>query len=647
MGTSQKNITLGTAGHIDHGKTVLIKCLTGCDTDHLKAEKERGMSIELGFAPCTVSGLEVGIVDVPGHENFIKTMVAGASGIDGVIFVIAADDGVMPQTREHLDILTLLGVKYGIVALTKVDCVDQQRVGNVTAEIKDFLVGTFLEDAPILPVSGITGEGFDVFYEALQELVGKIEPKKTDGIFRLPVERTFSVKGYGTVATGIPVAGSVKIGDEVVLFPHGTKGRIKAIQVYKRNSDTALVGQCAALNVPQWDYKTIKRGNVVTVGEYFSPQEWYLCKLIVLPHIKSPLKNGTDIKFHTGTSEIVATVYLLQDNRISASDECLVQIRLNEPVVAAPRDRFILRTLSPVQTIGGGMIIEALPNKLKRNHPETIRDAHDRAQAVLNSKDFAEYSVRSPQDCIKTAEAFAATEAELSIRTKIPPEPLKEILDELVQQAKVLYLDSKLYIHTDTAADLQQKLLNIVSDFHRSKPESPGLTIERFYETSGLTKDVFDGLIKLLISKGKLVERKHRLALPEHQETFSEDEQNLLQNVEALFRNQLFNPPKFEEVTEQTRAAPEKVQKILQILIEQEHLVRVENDLLFHSEAVEKARGLLISFIKKEGKLESVKFKYLLDTTRKFAIPLLDYFDRIGVTRRMGYTRYLKAPTID
>ncbi|MHC4241955.1 MAG: selenocysteine-specific translation elongation factor, partial [Planctomycetota bacterium] len=421
MSTSQKNITLGTAGHIDHGKTALIKCLTGCDTDHLKAEKERGMSIDLGFAPCTVSGLEVGIVDVPGHENFIKTMVAGASGIDGAIFVIAADDGVMPQTREHLDILTLLGVKDGIVALTKVDCVDSQRTQNVTAEIKDFLIGTFLEDAPILPVSGITGQGFDAFYEALKELVAKIEPKRTDGVFRMPVERTFSVKGYGTVVTGIPVAGSTKIGDQMTLFPGGVKGRIKAIQVYKQNSEISLVGQCAAINVPRWEYNSIERGNVVTDGEYFQPRQWYLCKLQVLAHIKTPLKYGTKIKFHTGTSEIVATVYLLKGKSLSAGEECLIQVRLNEPLVAGPRDRFILRTLSPVKTIGGGMIIEAIADKLKRSNPQAVQDAEDRARAVPSEKDFVEY-------CIKAAEAFAATESELSIRTKMRPEPLKKIL---------------------------------------------------------------------------------------------------------------------------------------------------------------------------------------------------------------------------
>jgi selenocysteine-specific elongation factor len=638
MNTAQKNITLGTAGHIDHGKTALIKCLTGCDTDLLKAEKERGMSIDLGFAPCTVSELEVGIVDVPGHENFIKTMVAGASGIDGAIFVIAADDGVMPQTREHLDILTLLGVKHGIVALTKADCVEPARLQNVTGEVKEFLVGTFLEDAPTLPVSSITGEGFDTFYEALKELVDAIEPKKTDGVFRLPVERTFSVKGYGTVVTGIPVAGSVKIGDEVVLFPHGTKGRVKAVQVYKRNSNTAVVGQCAAINVPQWDYKNVERGCTVALAMYFAPEQWYLCKLQVLTNIKSPLKMGAKIKFHTGTSEVLATVYFLETNRAAAGQTHLVQIRLDRPqrIVAGPGDRFILRNLSPVETIGGGMIVEALPAKLRRNQEQIVRDAHDRATAVLVEKDFVEY-------CTKTAEAHVANEGELSIRTKILPGPLKKILAELSGEGKVIGLDSKLFAHRDTIEDVQRKLLDIVAESHRSKPESPGLSIEQLFEASQLRKDVFDGLVRLLTSQGKLVERKHRLALPEHREMFSEAEQELLMTVESLFKTRPFKPPKFDEVVNAAAAKPEDVQKVLKILIEQERLVRVENDLLFHSEAVDKAQQLLISFINKEGQLESVKFKYLLDTTRKFAIPLLDYFDRIGVTRRAGYTRYLKS----
>ncbi len=638
MDAAQKNITLGTAGHIDHGKTALIKCLTGCDTDHLKAEKERGMSIDLGFAPCTVSGLEVGIVDVPGHENFIKTMVAGATGIDGAIFVIAADDGVMPQTREHLDILTLLGVKYGIVALTKIDCVKPARIEEVTAEIRDFLVGTFLQDAPILPFSSITGEGFESFYEALKTLVDTIEPKRTDGVFRLPVERTFSVKGYGTVVTGIPVAGTIRIGDEVVLFPHGTKGRIKAIQVYKRNSDTAVVGQCAAINIPQWDYKDIERGATVTLDKYFSPQQWYLCKLQILPHIKSPIKNGLNAKFHTGTCETVATVYLLEGNSAAAGTDCLVQIGLKPPhkIVAAPGDRFILRSLSPVQTLGGGMIVEAIEQKLRRKDPLAVKDAIDRAKAVHSQKDFVEY-------CIRNAKAFAIGEAEISIRAKILPEPLKKILAELIEEGKVLHLSQKLFIHHNISDSIQNKLIDIVRDFHRKKPESPGLTAEQLLDASQLKKDVFDGLITLLVSQGRLVERKHRLALPEHRETFSGQDQELLQSIESLFKSRPFDPPGLEELVQHTGADQARIRKALQILIEHERVIRVENDLFFHSDAIEKARKILVSFITEQGGLESVKFKYLLNTTRKFAIPLLDYFDRIGVTRRAGYTRHLKT----
>ena len=272
MNAEQINITLGTAGHIDHGKTALIKLLTGCETDRLKEEKERGMSIELGFAPCSLGDIEVGIVDVPGHENFIKTMVAGASGVDGVLLVVAADDGIMLQTREHLDVMTLLGVGHGIIALTKIDRVKAERVEQVRAELETFARGTFLEGAPILPVSSITGEGFGPFLSALIALVDAIEPKSSAGVFRLPLERGFSVKGHGTVLSGIPVSGAVRTGDQVVLLPQGTEGRINAIQVYGRDSDVAQSGQCAALNVRHLDQKSVRRGNVVATPGYFRPE---------------------------------------------------------------------------------------------------------------------------------------------------------------------------------------------------------------------------------------------------------------------------------------------------------------------------------------------------------------------------------------
>ena len=635
MTTQQHNITIGTAGHIDHGKTALVKLLTGCDTDRLKIEKERGMSIELGFAPCVIADLEVGIVDVPGHENFVKTMVAGASGIDGCILVVAADDGVMPQTREHFDILTLLGVRHGIVALTKVDAVPLERTQAATQEIRQFVTGTFLEDAPILPISNITGEGFEDFYEALKAMVAAITPKTALGVFRLPVERAFSAKGYGTIVAGIPTCGSIGIGDEVELLPQRKKGRVRSVQVYGRDSTQAMAGQCAAINIPQWDAKDIQRGNVISVSDYFAPHQWYVCDLKVLDYEKSDLKNGARVKFHTGTSETTAAVYLFQEGNLKPGCRCLIQVFLNEPVVAGPRDHFIVRSLSPVRTLGGGTVVEAIEKRLKRTHPDVLADVAERARVVADPKDFVEH-------CVKTAQSLVVDEKQISVRTKTPLKELAPLLAELVAAGRILPLGGRLYLHADTAGRVRQQLLDVVRNFHRQRPESPGIAREQFLAESAVRKEVFDALIEQLRSEGKLVERKGCLALPEHREQFNNAEQQLLDRVESMFKDRPFDPPGPQEVADKTRAALPQVQRVVRILIEQQRLVRVEQDLYFHAEAVATARERLIAYIKEHNGLESVQFKYVLNTTRKYAIPLLDYFDKTGLTRRVGYTRLLK-----
>ena len=656
MNIQQRNITLGTAGHIDHGKTALVKLLTGCDTDRLKIEKERGMSIELGFAPCVISDIEVGIVDVPGHENFIKTMVAGATGIDGCILVIAADDGIMPQTREHMDILTLLGVPHGIVALTKVDIVPPEREQAITQEIKRFLTGTFLQDAPILPISNITGQGFEEFYEALKTLVAGITPRTAQGVFRVPVERAFSAKGYGTIVAGIPACGSVSVGDEVVLLPQGTKGRLRSVQVYGRDSSQAMAGQCAALNIPQWDPKAVERGNVITISDYFAPHQWYLCELKLLDQEKGDLKNGIQVKFHTGTSETTASVYLFQEGGLKPGRQCLIQVFLNDPIVAGPRDHYIIRSLSPTRTLGGGIIIEALEKRLKRTHPDVLKDIAERAKAVATPRDFVEH-------CVKIAESFAVDEKQVSLRSKIPLKELAALLTDLAGAGRILSLGAKTYVHADTAARVKQHLLDVVREFHHKRPESPGIsrdlllaeaargegvppslagTESKAKMASPLRKDLFDGLVERLRAEGKLVERKGFLALPEHREQFNDAEQQLLQSIETQFKTHLFDPPGPQEVADQMRITPAQVQRAVRILMEQQKLVRVDQDLLFHAEAVATAKERLVTYIQQNGGLESVKFKYLLDTSRKYAIPLLDYFDKIGVTRRVGYTRLLK-----
>jgi selenocysteine-specific elongation factor len=668
-----RNITLGTAGHIDHGKTALVRLLTGCETDRLKEEKERGMSIELGFAPCLVSGTQIGIVDVPGHENFIKTMVAGATSIDGVILVIAADDGIMPQTREHLDILTLLGVRHGMIALTKVDIVTTDRVGTITEAIRKFLLGTFLEGAPILPLSNITGAGFESFYDALKNLVGSISPRTADRVFRLPIERAFSAKGYGTIVAGIPACGSVGIGDEVVLLPQDQKGRVRAIQVFNHESDRAMVGQCAALNIPQWDHQDIKRGNVMTIAGYFGPEQWYLCELTLLTQEKNQLKNGSEVKFHTGTSEVIASAYLFQETPLQAGQRCLIQVRLDTPIVAGPGDHFIIRVPSPARTVGGGIIVEAIPGRLRRHRPEVLAEIQQRAEAVKSPTTFIEY-------CVKSAESLAADIAEVSIRTKIPQPQVASALSELAGQGRLIAM-GRLYVHVETAQTTQKKLLERVADVHCRQPESPGIRREQLLVESAIRKEIFDGLVERMLAGGTLVDRKGYLALPQHREQFNDAEQKLLQSVESMFKSHPFDPPSPQAVAEQLRGEgvsplyprhgrdgqatqeqdalatslrhkgetpwPQRdtaaqVARAIRILIEQQRLVRVDQDLYFHAEAIADARARLVRYIQETGQLESVKFKYVLDTTRKYAIPLLDYFDKIGVTRRAGYTRYLK-----
>ena len=407
MAQTQINITLGTAGHIDHGKTALVKCLTGCETDRLREERERGMSIDLGYAPCTIGDLEIGIVDVPGHEHFVKTMVAGAAGMDGVILVVAADDGVMPQTREHLEILTLVGIRHGLVALTKIDRVAADDLELVRAELADYVKGTFLDGAPILPVSSVTGQGYDHFHEVLATLVGQITPKSKGGVFRLPVDRAFSAQGFGTVVAGIPVCGQAHIGDELVVLPHNLTGRVKRVEVYGRASDTVMAGQCAALNVGHWQSGAIRRGDTVTLPGYFSPQVWYVCQLRLLPRNKLRLKQGGEVKFHTGTTEIGAAIYNLEQGELHEAGEYLVQVRTQAPVVAGPGDRFILRSLSPMRTIGGGTIIEAESRRLKRTRPNVREELQQRAAAVHDDTTFVEY-------CVRTAPLLMADEAQLA-----------------------------------------------------------------------------------------------------------------------------------------------------------------------------------------------------------------------------------------
>ncbi|MCL4159014.1 UNVERIFIED_CONTAM: hypothetical protein GTU68_011548, partial [Idotea baltica] len=360
-------IVIGTAGHIDHGKSTLVRALTGIDPDRLKEEKARGLTIDLGFAPLTLpDGRLVGIIDVPGHERFIKNMVAGASGIDLVVLVVAADDGVMPQTREHLSIMGLLGVKRGMIVLTKIDIVDEEMVELAEEDVRETVAGTFLEDAPIYRVSAISGEGFESFKGELFEAAGKVEPRAADGVFRMPIQRVFTSKGFGTVVTGIPLSGSVNVGDTLEILPGGMRGKVRGIQAYKQKADSARAGHSTAINISDVSHKEVKRGCVASAPGFYRAARLIGARLTMLPHLDRPLQNRAAIRLHTGTIEAVGEVILLDAAELQPGDTGLVQIRLEEPVVCAPGDAFILRLASPLMSLGGGKILEESRFRLKR-----------------------------------------------------------------------------------------------------------------------------------------------------------------------------------------------------------------------------------------------------------------------------------------
>ncbi|MHC4481534.1 MAG: SelB domain-containing protein, partial [Planctomycetota bacterium] len=422
--------------------------------------------------------------------------------------------------------------------------------------------------------------------------------------------------------------------DRVVLLPQGQEGEIRGIEVYRRPSERVVAGQCAALNVRQWDIGGIGRGDVVTVAGYFAPQRWYACRIELLPHERLTLKTGQRVKFHTGTSEVIAAIYLMAGDRMHAGQAGLCQVRLDGPVVAGPGDRFIVRSLSPVRTIGGGIIVEAIPRRLKRTRPDVVEELAERADAVAGERNFLEH-------CVRKAEELAAEEAALAVRAKIPRNRIGALLQELSAEGKIVALDSGRCVHASTLQECRQRLLECTADHHRRRPRSPGPSPEQLRREAELPADLFGVLVAGLAERGELDLRDGRLALPDHTVAFDEEEQRCLEKVEHVFAEAAFRPPRPAEVARQLQAPPETIRWAVEMLTEHGRLVAVAEDLLFHRDAVERARERLVSYLREEGRLESVKFKYLLDTTRKYAIPLLDHFDRAGVTRRVGNTRYL------
>ncbi len=626
---------LGTAGHIDHGKTALIKALTGIDCDRLPQEKKRGITIELGFAWMKLSdGAILGIVDVPGHEKFIKNMVAGATGIDLVMLIIAADEGVMPQTREHLDICKLLNLRKGLVALTKVDLVEPEWLEMVEDDVREFLAGSFLEGAPIVPVSAVNGQGIDKLRQAIESVIGRMEPRARAGVFRMPIDRVFVMRGFGTVVTGTTVSGQVKVGEEIQIYPGETRARVRGLQVHNRSMEAAEGGFRTAVNLQGVDRSEIKRGDVLAHPGSLRATYILDADLTYLPEALRPLKDRTLVRFHAGTSEIMARVILLDCEVMEPCQNGPVQFLLEMPIALLPRDRFVIRSYSPVFTIGGGSILDIRPRRHRKRQEGLLSDL-----VILQGGDEEEMVAFF----VREAAYAGISREEISAQVPFSQDQLKAMLDRMSSQQKVRVFDRESYrmIHGKLYEELLGAVRKELERFHRENPLKPGITREvlRALLPAPVDPRLFNTILEDLSARGIVVSEREIIRLATHAITLGTAQQHDRQRMEEIFRKAWLEPPLFKELVEKIGRSVEETRNINDLLVSEGVLVKIKDDLYFYRHAVEELEARLKAFLREHGEMSTSQFKELTGVSRKFMIPLGEYFDRKKITLRVGDKR--------
>ena len=631
-------IILGTAGHIDHGKSSLIKALTGVDPDRLKEEKLRGITIELGFADLVLpNGRHLGIVDVPGHERFVRHMVAGATGMDLVALVIAADEGVMPQTREHLEICQLLQVKQGLVVLTKTDMVEEDWLELVEEEVREALKGTFLEEAPIRRFSSVTLAGKDELLATLAELAEQVPPKPFKGIFRLPIDRVFTIKGFGTVVTGTAISGRLKVGEAVAIYPPEFKARVRGLQVHGQAVEEALAGNRTAVNLQGLEKEEVERGMVVAPPGALLPSRRLDAFLEILASAPRPLKHRQAVRLHTGTSESIGMPLLLDADELAPGTSGFVQFFLREPLALKPGDRLVIRCISPAFTWGGGLALHVNPPRHRR-----------RQEALLARLAILEKGTPEKILPVYLEEAGAGGRSREELTALLPWDPgdLAALLASLTKQGQVMKYDPERerYILTATARQLDQEIKGILAAYHRKNPLKPGLSKEELRRQlpPQLEVRLFNQLLNDLVLKKQIVVEKDLVHLAGHKVTLAVDQEEHVQRLDGLYQRGQLSPPTLKEAAGYLAVTPDKVKQLLTVLVNQGRLVKVKEDLYFHREAIEQIKAQLVDFLKKNKEITVIQFKDLTQTSRKFTIPLLEYFDTARTTVRVGETRRLR-----
>lgn len=635
-----KRIIVGTAGHIDHGKTSLVKALTGMDADRLKEEKERGITIDIGFADLTVGDVHFGFVDVPGHERFIRNMLAGAHGIDLVMLVVAADESVMPQTREHFDICRLLEVKAGLVVITKADLVDEELLQLVEAEVTDFVAGSFLEGAPVLRVSARTLEGVDELKKALARLAAKVAARDENTVARLPVDRVFTIKGFGTVVTGTLIAGRIRTGEELELLPSaGRRARVRGIQVHSQAMQEARAGERTAINLQGLDLDEVSRGQVLAPAGRLRTTSLLDVRLHLLKSAPRPLRNRSRVHLHIGTAEVLARVVLLGQSEVAAGSSCLAQLRLESPALGLPGDHFIIRSYSPATTIGGGTIIDALPQKHRlRQSPQVVSQLEKLA---------ASDEIERTALMVEMAGEQGMTMAEIAARCGAPDEAIRRATESSTRSRRLIAASSNplLLIARPAFEELAKSVRRLLKDFHEKAPLESGMGREEIREKvfAHLPQEIFRAVINHLTDRKEIVTDKDLLRLSGHLVALSPEEQAAKDRLAELYSRAELQTMTLEDAIAQVGPQfgidSHRAQRFAQMLINSGELVRV-SDLIFHRNTLDHLRSILQKFKVENGpRIDVGSFKDLTGVSRKYAIPLLEYLDRQRVTRRVGDSR--------
>ena len=621
-----KHIIVGTAGHIDHGKTTLIKALTGVNTDRLGEEQKRGISIELGFSHFDLSEEErIGIIDVPGHEKFLKNMLAGVAGMDMVMLIVSADEGVMPQTREHLDILDMIGQKKGMVVITKIDNVDEDFLMLVEDDIRESIQGTFLEDAPFVMVDSLSKKGFDHLIETIKILAEEVEGRNENAPARMFIDRLFTVKGFGSVVTGTLVEGTINIDDEMLLYPDETRVKVRGIQVHGQQASTAYAGQRVAINVAGIDKDKIERGDTLAAPGTMTPTMMIDCKVKILPEASKDVEHWDRIRLYHGAREILGRIVPLEGKTIARGQESYAQIRLEENFACKAGDRIILRAYSPMETIGGGMILDANPSK--HSHADDSMMESFQVKEAGEPKDIVESYLMQAKDFVDHKEIIE----KLSVSDK----ELVEIKNNLQEEGKILAMGNHL-IHMKNMENLADKAVQLLDSYHEQNSLKKGISREEFksrMKISLRTKD-YDMLIEELTKMKPIVEDKAILKKADFEITYSPEQEKIKTDILDRLKKEGLEPSLVKDYID----TPAK-QTVMDGLMEQDLIVRVSDELIYDKKTIEKLTEEVKEILKSQNEISMNDIRDRYNLSRKFSIALLEYYDRIKITRRVGDKR--------